>query len=177
MIKRIILWLLLFAVIIIGIVVLLGGAAALYLAFQVTPSTPMGNIHTPGHGDKIGLSQLVPVLSTSADKDNKIVKVELWAAEGEQLRLIEVDAPLEPEHAFSVPQGWQPLSPGPYRLIVRAFNDQGDIGQASVDVEVLEMLEETAGPELADGEGLPVPGGFEQEQPGISGQAQKGPRA
>jgi len=178
MIKRIFLRMLILGIFIIGIMIFLGGAAALYLASQVPPSTPMVNIHTPGHGEQIGLSQLVPVLSTSGDRENKIVKVELWAAEGEQLRLIEVDEPFEPEHAFSVPQGWQPLSPGPYRLIVRAFNDQGDYGQASVDVEVLEMLEEeegeAAGPELADGEALPAPGGFEQEQPGISGTGTQG---
>jgi len=173
MIKRIFVWMLILGAVAFGIVILLGGVAALYLASQTQVSIPTVNIHTPGHGDQVGLGQFIPVHSTSGDEDNQIIAVELWELQGEQLRMIEVDEPLEPESTFSVPQGWQPLSTGSHRLIVRAFNDQGDYGQASVDVEVVEMPE-GAEAELAEGEILPAPGGLDQETSGMYGSSAEG---
>jgi hypothetical protein len=159
-------WLLIIASVVIGIVLFVVVAGVLYMTFKPTPSTPVVTIHSPAGGDQVGIGELIAVNSTSRDEDHQIVKVELWEVEGEQMRLVGVDEPIEPAGVFSVPQGWQPLSAGAYRLTVRAFNDQGDYGQAAVDVEVVEMPEGAAEVALAEGETLPAPGGFDLEGAG-----------
>jgi len=167
-------WILIIAGVVLGIVLFLAVAGVLYLTFKPALSIPMVTIHAPANGAQVGISEVIAVNSTSRDENNKIVKVELWEVEGEQMRLVGVDKPLEPAGVFSVPQGWQPLSAGAYRLTVRAFNDQGDYGQAAVDVEVLEMPEGAAEVAAAEGEALPegagetlpAPGGFDLEGAG-----------
>jgi len=167
-------WILIIAGVVIGIVIFVVVVGVLYLTFKPALSIPMVTIHSPSGGAQVGIGELIAVNSTSRDENNNIVKVELWEVEGERLRLVGVDKPIEPAGAFSVPQGWQPLSAGAYRLTVRAFNDQGDYGQAAVDVEVVEMPEGAAEMALAEGETLPegtgetlpAPGGFDSEGAG-----------
>ena len=160
-------WILIIASVVIGIVLFVVVAGVLYLTFKPALSIPMVTIHSPAGGAQVGIGELIAVNSTSRDEDHQIVKVELWEVVGEQMRLVGVDKPIEPAGAFSVPQGWQPLSAGAYRLTVRAFNDQGDYGQAAVDVEVVEMPEGAAEiAAAAEGETMPAPGGFDSEGAG-----------
>ena len=158
--------------IIIGLIILWVGAAVIYSLLRTTPSIPVVTIHTPTSGEQIALGEVVSVQSTSRDEEHFIIKVELWQAQGEYMQLVGMDEPIEPGHVISLPQGWQPLETGSYRLILRVFNDQGNYGQAAVDVMVVETptTGEVAGgeddlipPDEDEGEMLPPPGGFDWE--------------
>jgi len=123
---------------------------ARYLTGPKKVAGPLVTILSPHHGEQVRVREVVAVHSTSSDEVNKVVKVELWA-DGE---LIEVDTHTEGVEAFSLVQGWQPLSPGSHTLIVRAFNGADVHGQATIGLEAVEVPPEA----VAEREPLPLPG-------------------
>ena len=172
MLKKILQRMFILAVIIIGLLTIL--ITGLYLVssqYQVV-SSPMVSIHSPGSGTEIGLGETITINSTSWDEDRGITSVELWVVQGNLLTLLERTAILEGKNSISLSQGWQPHSLGSYRLIVRAFNDQGNSGQAAVDLTVIEEPED----ESIAGEVFPTSpeGGFEPIEPDPAGDQEGG---
>jgi hypothetical protein len=154
--------LLVFMLVVVGLVIL-------FIVFVPAVSTPIITIHSPALGDRFEVGELVVVDSTSSDENYKIDKVELWEIEGERMRLVSVETPLEPDSSFSVPQSWLAPAVGTFRLSVRAFNDRGGYGQAAVDIEVVESLEGKTEIALAEGEMLPPYGEITDDTEAING--------
>lgn len=153
--------LLIIGVVVIGGLILLAGLFVLASLLQTTPSVPTITIHSPAQGEQIECGQVVNIQSTSRDEKHKIIKVELWEAQEEQLRFVGAETPIESSHVFSVPLGWQPLEEGIYRLILRVYNDQDNYGVAAVDVEVFETSADLDPMESIIGDAPAVPGEFD----------------
>ncbi len=164
MVKKVIRRMLVLASIFLGGVSLVGAALAVFAAGQPAPSIPLVNIHTPTKGQQIGMDQLVSVQTTARDESHKIVSVELWKVQAGNLQLISKEEAINPARTFSVPLGWQAQDAGSYRLLVRAFNDQGMAGQAAVDV-IVGKQPRGGTSFLVEGETPPVPGSFDTAAP------------
>lgn len=165
MVKRIIQKMLIIAGILVGILVIAAAVIFLLTTFQTQPSTPLVIIHSPEQSQQIGLEELVSVQVTARGEKAPITRLELWENQNDSLRLVSYENSLEPSTSFSVPLGWQPRSIGSHRLLVRAFNDQDEYGQAAVDVEVISTPDDETSAAPADGQ-VPSPlGGFDPDQP------------
>ena len=132
-------WIILGSLLAVLILIIAGGFV--FSLLQKPPSTPLVTIQKPENDTKVIAGGLVSVHSTARDEQNNITKVQLWEVVDDRLRLISEDVPIEPGHVFSLPQGWQPLATGDFQLMVRAFNDQDDYGQASINIEVVSEAE------------------------------------
>lgn len=162
---------------VLGIVILGLGA---FLFLQQPASRPLVTIHSPAPGEPISPAQPVSVQTTSRDEKNKITKVELWEMQEGNLHLVSLEESIQPDHKFSVALGWQPVAAGSYRLLVRAFNDQGDTGQAAVDIQVEEGSQDPVAADPIQEEAAPAPGIFNPgpaslASPGEGGALEDGP--
>jgi hypothetical protein len=173
MFKKIIQRMLILAVIFFGLIILLVGGFWLFSSQRAADPTPLVSIHSPGNGMEISLGETIAIDSTSWDEIQTITSVELWSVQGEVLTLIERASILEGKHSISLTQGWQPFSLGNYRLIVRAFNDLGNSGQAAVDLLVVEETEEEVSI-LGEGYLNQPEGGFVPIQPYPGGGEEEG---
>ena len=172
MFKKIIQRMLILAVILFGLLIILISGLYLFTSQSTAASGPIVSIHSPSNGAEIGLGDTIAISSTSWDKDRAITSVELWLVQGNLLTLLERTTVLEGKSSISLSQGWQPLALGNYRLIVRAFNDLGNPGQAAVDLVVVEETED----ESIVGEAFPTSpeGGFEPIEPYPAGGQEGG---
>jgi hypothetical protein len=142
MFKKVIQKMLILAGIFILAIVLTGGGYWIFRKNQTGKPAPVVSIHSPGSGTEIGLDETLIIQSTSHDQGAYISGVELWVSEGGFLSLLDRSTPLKDSHSFSLSQGWQPSKPGTSRFIVRAFNTQGNYGQAALDIQVVVKPEE-----------------------------------
>lgn len=121
--------------------VLLVGVIVLYSVFfiQGSQSQPIVTIQSPRNGVQIISGDILVIDAIIRDAVSPISRIELWQVEGERFRLISIQEPADPEQMISIQQSWQPLDIGEYHLIVRAFNEQENTGQAAVDIEIQEV--------------------------------------
>ncbi len=112
------------------------GGLAYFFVLPAAAAEPAVVINTPSYGEEVEVGERVTVQATARDETG-ISRVELW-----------VDGELQKTQRSSLPGGtspfpllayWQPLSAGTHTLIVRAINTQGVQGQASVNVEAVEL--------------------------------------
>jgi len=114
---------------------------------------PLVLITTPAHNQQVWIDRATPVLVT-ARSANGIARVELWA--NGQLQENRV-APQQELTTFSTAFVWQPRLPGSYTLIARAFDSDGNSGQATIAVQAVQDTppNEPPVPPLSKGENLP----------------------
>jgi hypothetical protein len=141
-----------------GLCFVLAVAAALgyYFLWPRPETRPLVLINSPRHGEQVEVGQEVTVQSIARD-EGKVTRVELW-----------VDGQLQKSQTSNLPGGsspfpllarWQPSSPGTHTLIARAFNARGGRGQASVNVEAIELADR-------DGDGVPDEADACPDEPG-----------
>jgi hypothetical protein len=173
MFKKILQRMFILALIFIGLFVILIGGIWIFSRLGTPDPVPLVSIHSPPNGGEVGLGGTVAVNSTSWDEKGTITSVELWSLKDGILTLVERSSILEGKKSVSLAQGWQPLSVGNYRLIVRAFNELGNSGQAALDLQVVEdsgdesILEEEFSP--------PAEGGFDPFPPDPGGGGDPSP--
>jgi len=175
MFKKVIQRMFILAVVIVGLIVLITGGFWLLTRGKGEDPGPIVSIHSPENGSNLNPGDIVGVNSTSRDENQSITSVELWVFQEGIIQLAARSLVEGGSQMISLTQGWQPLSIGEYRLIVRAFNKSGNSGQAAVEILIVEQdPEEEAA--LEEGEPLteiagdyvpiqPYPGG---EDPGGS---------
>ena len=147
------------------------GIGILLLSTQSHEDGPVVDIHEPLFGREVPVGEVVAVRTTARDDMSAITRIELWLTDGEHTRLIQSDKPLEDVNNFSVVQGWQPLTEGVYRLIVRATNEDDVSSQAFTEVTVLEESVEGESMISLPYENLvpSVPGGMPLVEEAVSG--------
>jgi hypothetical protein len=111
---------------------------------------PLVLINSPRHGEQVEVGQEVTVHSIARD-ESKVIRVELWV-DG-QLQESQTSSLTGGSSPFPLLARWRPSSPGTHTLIARAFNARGAQGQASVNVEAME-LGDRDGDGVADEEDL-----------------------
>ena len=164
---------LILAIVFLVFLVILIGGVWIFSSAGVSESAPLVAIHSPPNGGEVGLGETIAINSTSWDEIGTITSVELWSLKGGIFTLVERSSVLDGKKTISLTQGWQPLSLGEYRLIVRAFNDLGNTGQAALDLQV---VEETGDESILE-EGLAISpeGGFDPAQPDPGGGGDPSP--
>lgn len=175
MFKKVLQKMLVLALIVIGLIVIVSGGYWLLGRVVSEDPGPIVSIHSPENGGEISQGEIIAVNSTSRDDNQAITNVELWIYRDGIMELVNRTLSEDGSHSISLTQGWQPISVGNYRLIVRAFNESESSGQAAVDLQVIEQTsqEEASIPgegSFSEGEGeyipiQPYPGG---EDPGGS---------
>jgi hypothetical protein len=130
---------------------------------------PLVLISTPTNNSQVWMDRLTPVLVTA--RGSGIARVELWA----NGQLLGTELGQEGLTTFSTAFLWQPQQPGPYTLIARAFNTDGDDGQATVAVQAVEDVPPDQPPVPAPEEGVGEPGN--SEDPGSGGVGEVTPPA
>ncbi len=132
--------------------------AGYYFFVPQETTLPVVLIREPQHGDQFLVGERVTVRALARDENN-ITRIEYWA-----------DGQLLYAQTSSLPGGvsplplltsWQPTTPGAHTLVVRAFNSQNQRSQASVDVEVIEILDQ-------DNDSIPDAEDTCPDQPGFS---------
>jgi len=133
---------------------------------------PLVLINSPHNGNQLETGQSVTVQAVARD-DIRVTRVELWV-DG-QLQQIETSSLEGGTSPFPLLTDWLPTSIGIHTLTVRAFNTQGGRAHASIDVEVVEGIdndgdrvpnENDACPEQpgrADSDGCPTPGDMDND--------------
>ncbi len=152
--------------IIIGImvvIILLGIVYIFVSPLQELVSAPVVVIISPSQGDMVAVDGVYIVQSSVRDDGQFIDRVELWSMENEIFTLIEQISFLGEDHLISLTHGWLPTSVGSTRLIVRAYNDDGNHGDAAVDLVVVENPEEATLSGPVEGELVPPMGGYGAE--------------
>ena len=158
---------------IVVVIILLGIVLIFVSPFQGSETAPVVVIISPSQGDKVAIDEVYSVQSSVRDDEQFIDRVELWSMESEVFTLIEQISFPEEDHLISLTHGWQPTSVGSSRLIVRAYNDDGNHGDAAVDLIVVENPEEVTLPELAEGELIPPVGGYGTEDGILEGGSEE----
>jgi len=139
------LWVLLVALLGLCVVIAALTAGGYVLLQRKAETRPLVSINTPRMGDRVVLGQPVAVNSTAYDR-NKITRMELW-----------VDGQLQHTRSSPSPDGntplplaadWRPGTVGSHTLVVRAFNRNGDRGQAAISIEATELVDR-------DNDGIP----------------------
>lgn len=99
------------------------------------PAVRITNLH---NGDRVPTERAVILQSEAKDTTNLITQIELWV-DGQ---LQWVDGSQEPEGTshFVATQSWQPASPGPHTVMVRALNGKGAASEEIIVVEAVEDL-------------------------------------
>lgn len=137
------------------IVVAVGGLA--YFFFVPTAEArPVVLIDSPRYGEQVEVGETVAV-RTIARGEAKVTLVELWV-DGE---LVEAKRSTLPGgiNPFPLLTLWQPLWAGTHTLTARAFDAEGLQGQATVNVEAVELADR-------DGDGVPDEDDLCPDEPG-----------
>ena len=124
---------------------------------NLTAQPPVVLINTPAHNARVQVGQEVAIQSV-ARAEQKVKRVELW-----------VDGSLFDTQTSDVPNGispfpltthWQPRTPGLHTIIVRAFNNAGKRGFASVNINATTVADR-------DNDGVPDETDLCPDQPGL----------
>jgi len=143
------------AVLLICMVALAAGFLLVHTRLAQAAEQPLVLIDTPAHNARVWLDRATPVLTT-ARSANDIARVELWV----NGQLYENrPATYDGLTTFTTAFVWQPQQPGIYTIVARAFDGDGNSGQATV---VVEAVEETP----ADEPPVPPPPEEEGSLPG-----------
>ena len=133
-------------------------ALSLYLVSlwqKVNSSMPGISFNEPGHGDSINLNDTIPIQFTARDKQG-IQQVELWI-DGE-LYASRESALADGTSPFPLMEIWEPSRAGSHIFTARAYNTSQKYSSASVEIEVVEVIEtvpiDEGGLEESLGEGL-----------------------
>lgn len=97
------------------------------------PAKPTVIISSPASGSQYQVGQDVAVQSTSSDAQG-IIRVELFA-DGNSVKM-DPSPTGQAQAQFTVIQVWKANSPGAHTLIVRATDNQGNVGESAVTVNV-----------------------------------------
>ena len=97
------------------------------------PSKPTVIISSPPSGSQYQTGQDVAVQSTSSDSQG-IIRVELFA-DGNSVKM-DPSPTGQAQSQFTVIQVWKATTPGAHTLIVRATDDQQNVGESAVTVVV-----------------------------------------
>ncbi len=160
MFKKVIQKMLVLALIIIGVIIIVTGGLWLLGRLKAENPGPVVSIQSPAYGSEFSLGEILAINSTSSDDKQFITSVELWVIKDGTIKLENRSFAGEGSHSISITQGWQPLAQGDYRLIVRAFNNSGNSGQAAVDLKVFEQTSEEETFIMDDGLSTEAAGGF-----------------
>ncbi len=132
--------------------------AGYYFFVPQETTSPVVLIREPQHGDQFLVGERVTVRALARDENN-ITRIEYWA-DGQ---LLHAQTSNLPSGVSPLPllTSWQPTTPGKHTLVVRAFNSQNQRSQASIDVEVIEILDQ-------DNDSIPDAEDTCPDQPGFS---------
>ncbi|MBI5301090.1 MAG: Ig-like domain-containing protein [Chloroflexi bacterium] len=153
-----------------------------YVLITAPTSTPLVAINSPRNSERVGVGQETIIHATArGDAQKKIKRVEVW-----------VDGALQDAQSSSLPGGtspfpivanWRPTTSGAHTLIVRAFNQDGKHGQASINVQAVQsgdrdndsVLDALDGcpdqPGLTTNNGCPMPTTGDRDGDGVSDSA------
>jgi len=129
------------AAIVVALLVVLCGLAAVgglayFFRVPAVEARPVVLIGSPGQGAEVQVGEAVLVQASARDQTG-VVRVELW-----------VDGELRDSQGSTLPGGtshfplvtrWEPPSPGPHTLAVRAFNANDARSYVSLSVEAVEV--------------------------------------
>ena len=162
-----------------GVFIIVAGGFWLLNTTQTGGPSPVVTIHSPSSGIQIAVGEPLIVQSTSSDPGSSLAGVELWAAQGNSLALVDSFSPTQETHSLSLTQQWIPSTPGSYRIIIQANNQEGNQGQAAVELQVVNVQESDGPTAVLEGSPPPVssgvessgyfPGGMEEEAGHLEG--------
>jgi len=121
------------------------GGLAYFFVLPAAAAEPGVVINTPSYGEEVEVGERVTVQATARD-DTGVVRIELWV--GDELQATQRSSLPGGTSPFPLLAYWRPPSAGTHTLVVRAINTQGVQGQASVNVEAVELGDR-------DGDGVP----------------------
>ncbi len=118
-------------------------------------------INAPPSNIEVRLGEEIPIRSTATDATG-VTKIELWV--NEALYTSEISAVAQGQSPFSVVQNWTPQALGSHKIVVRAYNAAGNMGEsASI---TLVVVSEPPGPPATPTEGAGPPPTVTPTQPG-----------
>lgn len=105
-------------------------------SFSAPASSPQVFITAPAHNTQFEVGSNIIVQSTATD-DAGIARVQLLV--DQQPVRSDTPAPGKPQREFIVAQPWLALAPGAHLITVRATNQAGNIGEASMTLNVVAL--------------------------------------
>lgn len=151
---------------VIGLIIM-GVIVILLIPVQGTLQSTVATIHFPLQGSAVTLGEPLEVQTSARNDEEGLSVVELWHVKEGVFTLIGKTILDESDNLVSLSYGWLPSTPGSQKLMVRSITASGNIGEAAVELMVVDPEDDQS---IADDS----EGGFSLPEGGYGGDPSDG---